>query len=136
MEQAIIETISQQLEQRIGNKSLVLPMLPQVITQVLSLVNDVDSDASALAKLIQSDQALAGHVMRIANSAAYSPNAKMTSLQQAIARLGMQNIAEIAMAATMGPKMFQAEGFESLIKEIWESSLATAVWAREIHQRH
>lgn len=132
MEQSVFNTMAQQLEERIQRKALVLPMLPQVTSQVLSLVNDTNSDAAALAKLIQSDQALAGHVMRIANSAAYSPSAKMTSLQQAIARLGMQNMADIAMAATMGPKLFNADGYESLIKSIWESSLATAVWAREI----
>ena len=132
MDPATIDTVSQQLEQRIASKSLVLPMLPQVTSKVLSLVNDINSDAAALAQLVQSDQALAGHVMRIANSAAYSPNVKMTSLQQAIARLGMQNIAEIAMAATMGPKLFPAEGFESMVKSIWQSSLATAVWAREL----
>ncbi|MGK0501137.1 MAG: HD-like signal output (HDOD) protein [Oceanicoccus sp.] len=132
MDQQKLSIISHQLEQRIKIKALDLPMLPQVTSQVLSLVNDVDSDAVALAKLIQSDQALAGHVMRIANSAAYSPNTKMTSLQQAIARLGMQNITEIAMAATMGPKLFSAVGYEDLVKEIWATSLATAVWAREI----
>ncbi|MBN4055172.1 HDOD domain-containing protein [bacterium AH-315-K03] len=132
MDQQVIEVISEKLSQRIANKKLSLPMLPQVTTQVLSLVNDVDSDAAALAKLIQSDQALAGHVMRIANSAAYSPMAKMTSLQQASARLGMQNIADIAMAATMGPKLFQVPGFEDMVSEIWKASLATAVWAREI----
>ncbi len=132
MDQSTIDKIGQQLEKRIVSKSMSLPMLPQVTTQVMSLVNDLNSDAAALSKLIQSDQALAGHVMRIANSAAYSPSTKMTSLQQATARLGMQNIAEIAMAATMGPKMFSAKGFEDVIKEIWQSSLATAVWAREI----
>ncbi len=132
MVQSELESISTELERRITEKSLVLPMLPQVTSQVLSLVNDVDSDAAALTKLIQSDQALAGHVMRIANSAAYSPSVQMTSLQQAIARLGMQNIADIAMIATMGPELFIAKGFENLIADIWRNSLATAVWAREI----
>ena len=127
--------ISQQLEQRIETRSLTLPMLPQVTTQVVALVNNIDSDALALAKLIQSDQALAGHVMRIANSAAYSPSSDITSLQQAIARLGMQTIAEIALATTMGPSMFAAEGFESIVKSLWRSSLATAVWAREISRQ-
>lgn len=132
MNQNVMNPFREKLRQRISDKSLSLPMLPQVTTQVLSLVNDIDSDASQLAKLIQSDQALAGHVMRIANSAAYSPAAKMTSLQQATARLGMQNIADIAMAATMGPTLFQVPGFESMVNDIWRASLATAVWAREI----
>ncbi|MGK0440492.1 MAG: HD-like signal output (HDOD) protein [Pseudohongiellaceae bacterium] len=135
MQQDIYDQLSRRLEQKIASKQLVLPMLPTVTTSVLSLVNDVDSDASALAKLIQSDQALAGHVMRIANSAAYSPAAKMTSLQQTTARLGMQNIAEIAMAATMGPKLFITPGFYDLVKELWLSSLCTAVWSKEIARK-
>ena len=132
MDQAKIDEISVQLQKRIADKSLELPMLPHVTSQVLAIVNDEDSDAMALSQLIQSDQALAGHVMRIANSAAYSPTAQMSSLQQATARLGMQNISEIAMAATMGPKMFKTDGFEDLIKELWNVSLATGVWAREL----
>lgn len=132
MEQAVFNFLCQELEQGINDNTLSLPMLPKVTQQVMSLVNDQDSDAAALSRLIQGDPALAGHVMRIANSAAYSPNAKMTSLQQAITRLGMSSIAEIAMAATMGPKLFQAKGFEALVKDIWESSIAIAVWAKEI----
>lgn len=135
MQQDIYDSLSRKLQQKVASQSLELPMLPQVTTNVLNLVNDVNSDASALAQLIQSDQALAGHVMRIANSAAYSPTTKMTSLQQAIARLGMQNIAEIAMAATMGPKLFMAPGFESMIKELWVNSLSVAVWAKEIARK-
>ena len=135
MQQESFDKLSRLLEQKVSGKDLVLPMLPTVTSSVLGLVNDVNSDASDLAKLVQSDQALAGHVMRIANSAAYSPTAKMTSLQQAIARLGMQNIAEIAMAATMGPKLFITPGFEDMVKQLWLSSLATAVWAKEISRK-
>ncbi len=132
MDQQSREAIGRQLQLRIDSKSLQLPMLPRVTSEVLALINDSDSDAAALAQLIQRDQALAGHVMRIANSAAYSPTTKMTSLQQATARLGMQAISEIALAATMGPKLFDTPGFENLVSDIWTSSLATALWAKEI----
>lgn len=132
MDELGLQQVASRIEQKISDNSLQLPMLPQVTSEVLALVNDVDSDAVALSKLIQSDQALAGHVMRIANSAAYSPTAKMTSLQQAIARLGMQNISEIAMAASLGPKMVSAAGFESMITDLWRYSLAVAIWSREI----
>ena len=132
MQQAQVDDLLTTLEQRIQGGNLTLPVLPQVSSQVMQLVHDPDSDAAALTQIIQSDQSMAGHVMRISNSAAYSPVAKITSLQQAIARLGMQTISEISLAATMGPKMFPAKGFESLIGEIWQSSLATALWSREI----
>ena len=121
-----------ELATRIQRRQLELPMLPQVTAQVLSLANDEQSDAAALARLIQSDQALAGHVMRIANSAAYSPSVKLASLQQAIARLGMQNITEIAMAASMGPTLFPMRGFGDLVTSMWYQALTTAAWSREI----
>jgi HD-like signal output (HDOD) protein len=57
---------------------------------------------------------------------------KLTSLQQAVARLGLQNIADIAMAATMGPRLFAAPEFKPLVDQLWRESLANACWSREI----
>lgn len=126
--------ISRKLEQRIASRSLSLPILSPLAAQILQLVNGAGSDTVALSALLQSDRALADHVMHMANSAAYNSAAPMTSLPQAIARLGAQRIVDIATAASMAPKIFQLVGFDTLLKEMWLSSLATAVWAREIAQ--
>jgi len=120
------------LEQQLLSHHVDVPMLPDVATRVLNLSNDPDSDAQQLANLIQSDQSLAGHVMRIANSAAYTPNASMVSLQQAVARLGMTLIAEIAIAASLNSKMFKAPGFEQRIDDVWRHALCSAFWGKEI----
>lgn len=120
------------LAELLKGKTIEVPMLPDVASRVLSLSNSQDSDAGQLAKLIQSDQALAGHVMRIANSAAYSPNSSLVSLQQAIARLGMGLISEIALAASVNAKLFKAPGYEKRIVDIWVHALATALWGKEV----
>ena len=109
-----------------------VPVLPEIAQRVLTLINEPDSDATRLAKLIQSDQSLAANVMRIANSAAYTPNASMISLQQAIARLGMNMIGQIALSATLNARMFKAPVHETRIAEIWQLSLFSALWAKEI----
>ena len=111
---------------------IVVPLLPDVANRVVLLSSDPDSDAAQLAKLIQSDQALAGHVMRIANSAAYTPNASMVSLQQAVARLGMHLISEIALAASLNTKLFKAPPYEKRISEIWTHALCTGLWGKEV----
>jgi HD-like signal output (HDOD) protein len=116
----------------LSDNKIEVPMLPDVANRVLTLSNDPDSDAAQLAKLIQSDQALAGHVMRIANSAAYTPNASMVSLQQAVARLGMSLITEIALAASLNTKIFKAPTYENRINEIWDHALCTAFWGKEV----
>ena len=120
------------LAKTIKENKLDIPMLPETAGKVVQLTQDSESDASQLSSLIQSDQTLAAHVMRVANSAAYSPNANMVSLQQAIARLGMQLISEIALAASINSEMFNAPGFEDHINYELKYSLASGLWAKEV----
>lgn len=120
------------LAKRIQQDDIEVPMLPEVANKVMRLTNDPESCAADLAKLIQSDQTLAGHVMRIANSALYSPNASLVSLQQAITRLGMRVIGEIALAACVNSKMFNAPGYEKHIQTELQYSLMAGLWAKEV----
>ena len=120
------------LTQKVQKNDISVPLLPEVANKVITLTQDPESDSTQLAKLIQSDPSLAAHVMKIANSAAYSPNASMVSLQQAITRLGMNLISDIAIAASISTKMFKAPGFETHISFIWKHALMTALWSKEI----
>ncbi len=132
MEHERSNDLSAAIEKTLASGALDVPMLPETAARVITLSQDPESDAAQLARLIQSDQSLAAHVMRIANSAAYTPSAALVSLQQAITRLGMNLISEIALAASINTKMFHAPGFEQRLKHIWQHALATALWAKEI----
>lgn len=126
------QTIIDALQQRLQQEQIEVPMLPEVASKVIRLTQDSDSDAEDLSRLIQSDQPLAGHVMRIANSAMYSPNAALVSLQQAIARLGMRIISDIALAASVNSKLFNAPGYNKFIAKQILLSLHSGIWAKEI----
>lgn len=123
------------LDQMIADGDIEVPMLPEVANKAVTLAQNPDSNANEMANLISADQSLAAHVMRIANSAAYTPNASLTSLQQAIARLGMALISEIAVAASIGTKMFNTPGYEDHIGNIWCHALSSALWAKEIARK-
>lgn len=124
--------VSTQLKILIEKNHIDVPILPAVAGKAVRLTQNSESTSSELAKLIQSDQTLAGHVMRVANSAAYSPNASILTLQQAITRLGMKMIAEIALAASINSSLFDTPGFENYIERKLKFSLATALWAKEV----
>lgn len=124
--------IIENLQKRLQSDDIEVPLLPEVVTKVIRLTQDAESDAEDLARLIQSDQPLAGQVMRIANSALYSPNTTLVSLQQAIARLGMGVISDIALAATINSKMFDAPGYNSFIAQQLKYSLHSGLWAKEV----
>jgi HD-like signal output (HDOD) protein len=121
-----------ELQSLISTDQIEIPMLPSTAHKVLMMAQSSDGDAAQMATLIEGDQSLAAHVMRIANSAAYTPMANLVSLQQAIARLGMGVISEIALAASVGTKLFNTPGYEAYVAEIWQEALATALWAKEI----
>jgi len=120
------------LEHLINRGGIEVPMLPEVANKALLLAQNSESDASEMAQLIQSDQSLAGHVMRIANSVAYTPMSNLVSLQQAIARLGMGAISEIVLAAAIGAKMINTPGYEKYVAGVWHHALATSLWAKEV----
>jgi len=119
-------------EDHLDLREIKLPMLPKVAAMVIQLTTDDDVDARQLAKLIQSDQALAGHVMRIANSPLYRPVSAFVSLQQAIARLGISAIGEIALSTSLNADLFVAPGQAKLLAQLWRESLICSAWAREI----
>jgi HD-like signal output (HDOD) protein len=127
-----IKIIGDAINQRISEGKLDLPMMPKVASAVVAMTQDEDSDMAALAQLIQSDQSLAMRVMKIANSPAYRGVASMTSLQQAISRMGMSTIAEIALAASVGAKLFNVDGYNDVVKYMWKQATASGCWAKEI----
>ncbi len=128
---ASISQLTDAVSKQLSSNDIQVPMLPEVASKVVRLTQDPESDSADLARLIQSDQPLAAHVMRVANSAAYSPNATLVSLQQAITRLGMRIISEIALAASINSSLFNTPGFEPYIQHILNHSLAAGLWAKE-----
>ena len=113
----------------IGTDQLELPVLPTIAAQVLSLVNDESADATALANLVRRDQSLAANVLRVANSASYCSSAEITSLTQAVARLGFDVLAQTALAASVGQNVFRVEGQQKRVRRMWHTSLAAAAFA-------
>lgn len=129
---ADLRELGKQVVQRLSKGEVDVPLFPSIATEVMRLANSPDSDAAALSELIQSDPNLAGHVMRVANSALYTPKASMVSLQQAIARLGMNLICEISLGVALNAKLFNAPGYESRLSDISQHGFCSALWSKEV----
>ncbi len=121
-----------QLGKVLSKNNIDVPILPEVAHRVITLTQDPESNAEQLAAVIQSDPTIGGHVMRIANSSAYTPNSNLVSIQQAVARLGMIEIGNIALLTSVNTKMFNAPAYKKHIDTIWQHALATALWSKEV----
>ena len=120
------------LEQYVGGNELVIPTLPDVAVRVVRSGTKNSGSAHMLAEIIHADCALTEYVLRIASSAAKRPALPITSLQHAIAWLGLDDVANIAFTLALQGKMLHVEGQHRKARRLWRHSLASALWARQL----
>jgi len=120
------------VEQHIARDQLVIPTLPRVAVRVVRSGTKNSGNAHILADIIHADPALAQYVLRIACSAAKRPSMPITSLQHAIAWLGIDDVANIAFTLALQGKMLHVEGQHRKARRLWRHSLASALWARQL----
>ena len=120
------------LEQYVGGSELVIPTLPEVAVRVVRSGTKNSGSAHMLAEIVHSDCALTEYVLRIASSAAKRPALPITSLQHAIAWLGLDDVANIAFTLALQGKMLHVDGQHRKARRLWRHSLASALWARQL----
>jgi HD-like signal output (HDOD) protein len=136
---SVPDDLDRVLHSAMSDESLELPSPPQVVTEVMRLTrgegagNDsADTSTTELARLIQRDMALAGQVMRVANSAVYARRTPVVTLPQAIAWLGIREIRNIAFAVALQGQIFTSAFFRAEMADLWRESVITALFAQEI----
>ncbi|MCC6216216.1 MAG: HDOD domain-containing protein [Polyangiaceae bacterium] len=120
------------VEARLREGALEIPVLPAVASQVLAACHSEQSDARTVTGLVERDQALAAHVLRVANSAGYAAAAAITSLQQAVGRLGLGTVCDLALTASLARSVRPPKGFEPLAAGLWGRAAAASAYAKEI----
>ena len=134
-QQEEIDALRSHLIAQLEQETLDLPLLPVVATQVLQITEDPSADVTKLSALIQQDQALAGQILRIANSPAYAARSPIVSLQQAITWLGMNILASLAFTVSVQSGVFKVKGYEKEIQSLWRQALASGLYGKEIARR-
>ncbi len=120
------------LAERVARGGITLPMLPEVPRRLVTAASSDTTDARSLAELIRRDSAVAGRLLRVANSAAFGGAVRIVSLQQAVARLGLDSVRRIALAIAVDAQVFRIPGFEATVRVQLDLALGAAWFAQEI----
>ncbi|HET6474366.1 MAG TPA: HDOD domain-containing protein [Pseudomonadales bacterium] len=131
-EPADLVTTQRRLAAALAARAVELPPMPGVAAEVIASSIDDQADAIRLAQLIQTDQGLASHVLRIVNSPALRAAMEIVALRQAIARLGMNRIREIAIAASLSNALFASATYADEANRAWQLALGASLWSKEI----
>ncbi|MEM1093123.1 MAG: HDOD domain-containing protein [Bacteroidota bacterium] len=129
---AVLDRYRARIEERLRTGNMVLPVLPEIASEVLAMSHDPDLNAQKLSNLIHRDQALAASVLQVANSGIYTTGRPAVSLIQAVIRLGSTAISEIAFGLALGGKVFEAPGYEDEVKALWRHAAASGTYGREM----
>ncbi len=106
-----------------------LPPMPHVASRAIGMVEDPDTTAVELTELLSKDTALAARVLKIANSAMFSRQREINTLNQAIMVIGFKALKGVIVAATLRQLN---KGFGPLEQMVWENSMCTAMSASAI----
>jgi HD-like signal output (HDOD) protein len=119
--------------ERIEREPRYTPRRPHLLPQLMQAANDERASHQAIADIIAQDPALAGNLLRIANSAMYRVQHRpLESIERAVARIGTDGIRMIIAAALVQPVMNAGTGMFGRFPAIaWEHTLLSASAASE-----
>jgi len=113
-----------------------LPPAPRVVPELMRLLNQPDVESSKVVKMISFDPALTANVLRICNSAYFGSASPTSDLQEAVTRLGFQQVYQLVAAATGARMLSPAQiGYGLEQGELWKHSVAAAVAAQIIARK-
>lgn len=107
-----------------------LPPFPAIAHRILALVSQEDVGANEVGKLIKLDPSFSAELLRFANSALFGARREVTSLAQAVARLGMDRVKSMATFVALN-NMVRSSVRALALRKVWVHSVVTAIIAEE-----
>ena len=108
-----------------------IPPFPRVAIRVLQMVNGENVHLHQISDLISSDPAFASEVLTVANSVLYAPRFPASSILQAIAVLGANNLQ--GMCLTVAARSYLGKSLSiPAMRAIWRHNMACALIAKQL----
>jgi len=110
--------------------------IKSVISSIITIMNDPDSTAKDIEEIIQVDPPLTARVLKVANSAYYSPQNKISEIDQAVIWLGFNTVKELILSQKVCEIFEKDEEYEGYSRRsLWKNSLAVAMMSKMIYRR-
>lgn len=117
-----------------GLKSL--PAAPAVLARVLMIMDDPNAGSSDLVEAIELDPGVTANLLRMVNSPVYGGSRSLSTLEEAVHRVGMRTIIQLVTMRASEPLLGGAhEGYGLAPGDLWRHSVSSALGARLLAQR-
>ena len=112
-----------------------LPVFNAIALKIQREIAKEDPDVSRIEKLITSDQALTSEVLKVSNSSFYKGLQQVTSVQNAIVRLGINEVSNIVTLITH-KNHFRSKNqlLNNIMQKLWQHSVGSAIGSHWLAQ--
>ena len=102
------------------------PTLPAVAVDLMTLSGRADVEIDEVVDLLEQDSLIAGRILKVVGSAAFTGAAKITSLRDATMRLGLNTIRDLVMEIAMNMRVFKSADYADTMNLLRRHATATA----------
>ena len=129
----LVEQLEAIIAKKIANDQLVIPALPAVAARCVALLKNPDFSTREVSSILESAPILAAKLLKLANSAAFGGRNSVTSISQAVTRLGASHVKSLIVESS-ARKLFESNDrrIAEANSRLWTHSVAVAVVARDL----
>lgn len=109
-----------------------IPTFPGVVMRTVEVLRKPDASAADVADVLGTDPGLTVRLLKLVNSAAYSPSRPVNNVAQAVAIAGSRTVEALVLSAgvTTALGVQQFDGFDQ--RRFWQTSSLRATLARKL----
>lgn len=121
-------TTDSAIKERVMRLARKLPTAPQIFGRLGILLGNMDTDLDDIVKLASVDAGLTARVIRMSNSVFFRGDSAVSTLEEAIGRVGFREVHKIVGVA-MTDQVFQSglPVYNLTAAQMWENSVVTAL---------
>jgi HD-like signal output (HDOD) protein len=111
----------------IDRDAVTIPPYPGVAMRLQQLVAGGNYGMNDLAKVAMTDPVVTGYLLRAANSAAYRGGTQVTSVADAVTRVGGADVVRIAIASSLGAQAGKKGALAAMRRTLWQQALTAGM---------
>jgi len=123
------------VKEQIVAKTTSLPSLPTITHELLQAVGNENADLSEIAEVVAHDPALTANVLKVANSAYLGSRKEVSSLAEAIIKLGTKWVVQTAISSVVYSNIKKpALGYDLSAADLWTHSVSVAMMSTTLSE--
>lgn len=130
--EALLKTLRRQVSEDIREDRIEAPLLPSVAVELMRLTATTEFQLRDVVGVIERDQFITAKVLKTANSAFFAGTREVTSLREAVQRLGVVNVRDIVLAISFRSAILRDQRYKDVMTHLWEHALMCANVTRQI----